>query len=163
MPCAGAQGPFRRHAGAIFGGNVPRSTGYLAGDFDLFHVGDLDLVRQAKALCDHLVVGVTTDEMSATPYVTHEERFEILRNVRFVDEVIVHGADIDRMWEHVRFTTYFAMPDRGDEFSRFGYGAMPERLRLLGVQLVELADLRDTESTGLRAALGRGRVRSSVA
>lgn len=67
--------------------------GYTTGTFDMFHIGHLNILRQAKAMCDHLIVGVSTDELvreykHKSPIIPFEERMEIVRAIRYVDEVV---------------------------------------------------------------------------
>ena len=67
--------------------------GYTTGVFDLFHIGHLNLLRNARALCDKLIVGVTTDDLSINvkgkqPIITFAERIEIVRSCRYVDMAI---------------------------------------------------------------------------
>lgn len=73
------------------------TVGYTQGTFDMFHVGHLNLIRNAKAHCDYLIVGVNADELvesykGKTPVIKEEDRAEILRSLREVDECIVVGT-----------------------------------------------------------------------
>ncbi len=66
---------------------------YTSGCFDIFHQGHLNILKGTKALCDYLVVGVSTDELileskGRLPLIPFEERVSILESNRFVDEVI---------------------------------------------------------------------------
>ena len=62
------------------------------GTYDLLHRGHINLLRRARALGDHLTVGLSTDEFNALKdkqaYYTFEERQLVLEAVRYVDEVI---------------------------------------------------------------------------
>ena len=67
------------------------------GTFDLFHIGHLNLIRRAKALGSHLTVAISTDEFNlrekaktcAQPFA---ERAEIVRSIRYVDEIIPEAS-----------------------------------------------------------------------
>lgn len=62
------------------------------GTYDLLHRGHINLLRRAKAMGDHLIVGLSSDEFNAIKskdaYYTYEERKLVLEAVRYVDEVI---------------------------------------------------------------------------
>jgi glycerol-3-phosphate cytidylyltransferase len=62
------------------------------GTYDLLHWGHINLLRRAKALGDHLTVGLSTDEFNAgkgkASYHNYENRKLILEAIRYVDEVI---------------------------------------------------------------------------
>ena len=68
-------------------------TGFIAGSFDVFRIHHLNMLSQAKALCDHLTVGIYTDETVAkttgtVPVIPFRERSLIVESTRYVDEVI---------------------------------------------------------------------------
>ncbi len=72
--------------------------GYVAGVFDLFHVGHLNLLRRAKKQCDYLIVGVVTDEQvinikKTRPYISFDERIAIVQSCRYVDEAVEIPVD----------------------------------------------------------------------
>lgn len=62
------------------------------GTFDLFHIGHLNILKRLKAEGDRLIVGVSTDEFNnikgKKPIVPFEQRIEIVRSIRYVDEAI---------------------------------------------------------------------------
>lgn len=66
--------------------------GYTAGVYDLFHIGHLNLLKNAKGMCDKLIVGVTTDELveykGKRSFIQFEDRIEIVRSIKYVDAVV---------------------------------------------------------------------------
>ena len=38
-------------------------VGYTQGVYDMFHIGHLNLLNNARDLCEHLIVGVNSDEL----------------------------------------------------------------------------------------------------
>lgn len=71
----------------------PYNVGYIAGVFDLFHIGHLNMFKRAKEQCRYLIVGVVSDEgvrlnKQAEPFVPFDERIEMVRSCKYVDEAI---------------------------------------------------------------------------
>lgn len=66
--------------------------GYTTGVYDLFHIGHLNLFKNAKGMCDKLVVGVTVDELVAykgkKALIPFEDRIEIVRSCKYVDAAV---------------------------------------------------------------------------
>ena len=75
-------------------------TGYTAGVFDLFHVGHLNILRNAKSYCDKLIVGVSTDELvlqkKTSSIIPFSERIEIVRSCKYVD-IAIPQYSIDKI------------------------------------------------------------------
>lgn len=90
--------------------------GYTTGVFDLFHIGHLNMLKNAKSLCDKLIVGVTTDELVAyknkQAVIPFEERIEIVRNIKYVDAVVAQETmDKFEMWKRLKFDLMFVGDD----------------------------------------------------
>lgn len=83
----------RTQAGPAEGEPKKFHTGYISGVFDLFHIGHLNMFKRAKEQCEYLIVGVVSDEgvrkyKEVEPFVPYEERAEMVRSCRYVDEVV---------------------------------------------------------------------------
>lgn len=93
--------------------------GYVPGVYDLYHIGHLNLLRKSKERCEHLIVGVLTDELvyhfkKKYPYIPFEERFEIIKSIRYVDEVIrVDFTNTVKMdaWRQLKYDCHFSGDD----------------------------------------------------
>jgi len=130
--------------------------GYVPGAFDLFHVGHLNLLRQAREHCDVLVAGVVSDEMlelakGAKPFVPLEERLAIVDALRFVDWTYAERTP-DKLdaWHTVGFHRIF----KGDDWQGTERGlALEERLSPHGVEVVYFPYTVHTSSTQLRGLI----------
>ena len=68
--------------------------------YDLFHIGHLNLLKNAKGMCDKLIVGVTVDELVAykgkQSMIPFEDRIEIVRSCKYVDAAVPQ-YDMDKL------------------------------------------------------------------
>lgn len=139
------------------------NIGYTTGVYDLFHIGHVNLLRNARAMCDRLIVGVTTDELvsykNKRSVIPFEERLEVVRSCRHVD-VAIPQVEIDKFeaWKKIRFNTLFV----GDDW----YGAdrwqdMERKFEEVGVRVVYFPYTKGTSSTLINATLERLRTEAS--
>lgn len=129
--------------------------GYTTGVYDLFHIGHLRLLRNAKAMCDKLIVGVSTDELVAYKYkkavIPFAERIEIIQSIRFVDTVIPQ-ENMDKMeaWKKLKFDVMFV----GDDWYQSDkWKELDEQFAQVGVRIVYFPYTKGTSSTVLNEAL----------
>ena len=131
----------------------PGLVGYAPGVFDLFHVGHLNVLRRARLRCDHLIVGVVTDDSALRgkgrwPVVPEEERLAVVDAMRFVDSAVLEWTE-DKMeiWEALRFDILFKGDDwRGSE----KYTAVATQLARVGAHVVYLPYTSHMSTSQLR-------------
>lgn len=74
--------------------------GYTTGVYDLFHIGHLNLLKNAKGMCDKLIVGVTVDELvrykGKQAMIPFEDRIELVRSCKYVDAAVPQ-YDMDKL------------------------------------------------------------------
>lgn len=135
---------------------MTKVVGYAPGAYDMFHVGHLNILRQAKQHCDHLIAGVVSDEMclltkGKLPVVPLAERMEIVSHISFVDEVVAEVVpDKVETWRSVQFDVLF----KGDDWRGTAKGLKLERdFARHGVEIVYFPYTIHTSSTLLRRAL----------
>jgi rfaE bifunctional protein nucleotidyltransferase chain/domain len=72
---------------------------FTNGCFDVLHVGHIHILRESSGLGDYLIVGLNSDASvkrikgDSRPINNQEDRAEILRSLKFVDEVIIFDED----------------------------------------------------------------------
>ena len=119
----------------------------------MFHVGHLNLIRRSKERCEHLIVGVLTDELvqhfkGKKPYIPYEERAAIIAAIREVDEVV--PVDFNNTWKMDAWNMYhydchFSGNDHGPEWAK-----ELEKLRAVGSNMEFFEYTQGTSSTQIK-------------
>jgi len=134
----------------------PYIIGYTTGVFDMFHIGHLNILKNAKERCDFLIVGVSTDDLvekykSKSAVVPFSERVQIVESIRYVDRVIVQEhRDKYKAWEEIKFDKMFVGSDwKGSEL----FLELEKQLEVHNVEIVYFDYTTGTSSTLLREKL----------
>jgi len=75
-------------------------VGFTASTFDLLHAGHIMMLREAKTVCDYLIVGLQTDptidrQEKNKPVQTLLERYIQLNAIEYVDEIVPYQTEQD--------------------------------------------------------------------
>ena len=77
-----------------------KKVGVTVGAFDLCHAGHILMFKEAKEVCDHLVVGLHSDPTidrpeKNKPVMSLDERRIILSAIRYVDEIFEYDTEAE--------------------------------------------------------------------
>lgn len=128
-------------------------VGYTTGVFDMFHIGHLNILKRAKAMCDYLIVGVSTDEVvqeykHKNPVIPFEDRLAIVEAIKYVDKAIPQ-VTMDKMvaYKKIHFDALFHGSDWKDSAM---YDEIEKTFSAIGVDVVFLPHTDGISSSLIR-------------
>lgn len=134
--------------------------GYTAGTYDLFHIGHLNILRNAKKQCDFLIVAVSTDELvmeykKHSTIIPFKDRCEIVSAIKYVDKVIPQNS-MDKLQAAVdnNIDVMFVGDDwkNTDKWNRY-----ERELNSIGVDVVYLKHTDGISSTEIKSLIASGK------
>ena len=133
--------------------------GYTAGVYDLFHIGHLNLLKNAKGMCDKLIVGVTVDDLvlykGKHAMIPYADRAEIVRSCRYVDAVVPQeNMDKLEMCKKLKASIMFV----GDDwYNTPKWNDIEKEFNAAGIRIVYFPYTKGISSTKIAEALESAR------
>lgn len=129
--------------------------GYTTGVYDLFHIGHLNLLKNAKGLCDKLIVGVTVDELVSykgkKALIPFEDRIEIVRSCKYVDAAVPQ-YDMDKLTACKKLNAQILFV--GDDwYATEKWEEYEKEFSKEGIKIIYFPYTKNTSSTQIRKAL----------
>lgn len=94
-----------RHIFPWYSGDMKegKRVGITAGAFDLCHAGHMLVFKEAKGICDYLIIALHDDpshtpggyrgKKKNKPVMSLEERTIILESVKYIDQIVVYDTE----------------------------------------------------------------------
>lgn len=134
-----------------------KKVGFTDGVYDMFHVGHLNMIREAKKRCDHLIVGVHSDEIvkeykHRKTVINEHDRREIVGAIKEVDEAVInYTRDKMALWEKYHFDVIFI----GDDWKGTERWINFEKiLATVGVSVEYIPYTQGVSTTQIRQTIG---------
>tara|TARA_R110000824_G_scaffold7737_1_gene34996 strand:+ start:1798 stop:2229 length:432 start_codon:yes stop_codon:yes gene_type:complete len=79
---------------------LPTTIGFTCGAFDLMHAGHMIMMKDARSVCDKLIVAIQSDPSidrayKNRPVQSYEERIIMVEGCKYVDEVVLYHTEED--------------------------------------------------------------------
>lgn len=132
--------------------------GYTTGVFDLFHIGHLNILREAKKRCDYLIVAVSNDKLTLKlkkkkPVIPFEERKEIIKSLKYVDRVVEEKVD-DKTKVKKKYKINIIF--KGDDWKKTNkWINLEKKLKKQNVRVIFLKYTKKTSSTLITKILNK--------
>lgn len=132
--------------------------GYTDGVYDLFHVGHLNMIMEAKKHCDFLIVGVHSDKIvneykNRETIINEKDRAIIVGAIKHVDKVVINNTrDKLELWKLYHFDVVFIGDDwKGTE----RWNKFEVELSKIGVDVVYIPYTKGISTTKIRNKIGK--------
>lgn len=132
--------------------------GYTDGVYDLFHVGHLNMIKEAKKHCDFLIVGVHSDQIvkeykNRETIINEKDRATIVGAIKYVDKVVINNTrDKLELWKLHHFDVVFIGDDwKGTE----RWNKFEVELSKIGVDVVYIPYTKGISTTKIRNKIGK--------
>ena len=136
--------------------------GFTSGVYDMFHLGHLNVLKNAKKKCDYLIVGVSTDEVviknkNKKPIIPFQDRAAIVESIKYVDKVIPQerydiAGKIETALKYKINIMFVGSDWKGTE----KWNKIEEELRRVGCKVVYLPHTDGISTTSLVDKIKKG-------
>lgn len=135
--------------------NKKYHIGYVAGVFDLFHIGHLNIIKRAKDLCDYLIVGVVSDKGAIIKnkkdlIVPFEERVEIVKSCKYVDEVVEIPYEYCSSYYAYRKYHFDVQISGSDHKNDPYWKSVKKDLKTIGSEMIFLPYTKETSTSDIK-------------